>query len=74
MSVVVVATIVPLGGHREKVLAALDEVIVNVHAEDGASSMPSTGRRPVHHDREVVARPLRGRACGPSSGSGRWRS
>lgn len=47
MSVVVVATIVPLGGHREKVLAALDEVIVNVHAEDGcelhALHRPTTG-------------------------------
>jgi len=35
MSVVVVATIVPLPEHREAVIAALTETIGQVHAEDG---------------------------------------
>jgi quinol monooxygenase YgiN len=35
MSVVVVATIVPLAEHREAVVAALTDTIPLVHAEDG---------------------------------------
>ena len=35
MSVVVVATIVPLPEHREEVIAALTEAIDQVHDEDG---------------------------------------
>jgi quinol monooxygenase YgiN len=35
MSVVVVATIVPLPEHREEVIAALAETIERVHDEDG---------------------------------------
>jgi quinol monooxygenase YgiN len=35
MSVVVVATIVPLAEHREEVIAAVKETIEQVHAEDG---------------------------------------
>jgi quinol monooxygenase YgiN len=35
MSVVVVATIVPLAEHRDAVIAALTDAIPQVHAEDG---------------------------------------
>lgn len=35
MSVVVVATIVPLAEHRDEVIAAFKETIAQVHAEDG---------------------------------------
>ena len=35
MSVVVVATIVPLPEHRDEVIAALTQTIPKVHAEDG---------------------------------------
>jgi quinol monooxygenase YgiN len=35
MSVVVVATIVPLAPHRDEVIAALQEAIKQVHDEDG---------------------------------------
>jgi quinol monooxygenase YgiN len=35
MSVVVVATIIPLPGHRDEVIAALTETIAKVHTEDG---------------------------------------
>jgi quinol monooxygenase YgiN len=34
MSVIVVATLVPLPEHRAEVLAAIEEVIARVHAED----------------------------------------
>ena len=35
MSVVVVATIVPLAEHRDEVIAAFTETIAQVHGEDG---------------------------------------
>ncbi len=35
MSVVVVATIVPLPEHRDEVIAAFAETVAQVHAEDG---------------------------------------
>ena len=35
MSVVVVATIIPLPEHRDEVIAALTQTIPKVHAEDG---------------------------------------
>jgi quinol monooxygenase YgiN len=35
MSVVVVATIVPLAEHRDEVIAAFTETIAQVHTEDG---------------------------------------
>ena len=35
MSVVIVATIVPLADHRDEVIAALRSAIEQVHAEDG---------------------------------------
>jgi quinol monooxygenase YgiN len=35
VSVVVVATIIPLPGHRDEVIAALTETIAKVHTEDG---------------------------------------
>ncbi len=51
MSVVVVATILPLAEHRAEVIAAFTETIAQVHEEDGLRAVqPERGSGPADHD------------------------
>ncbi len=68
MSVVVVATIIPLPEHRDEVIAAITATIPKVHAEDGCElyALHQAGDRLVMIEKWASPEALRTHSRGPA--------
>jgi quinol monooxygenase YgiN len=68
MSVVVVATIVPLAEHRDEVIAAFRETIEQVHEEDGCElySLNETADRLIMIEKWASPEALKAHSKGPA--------